>query len=127
MTPSFIGRSAVMLSGPAEHPLGLVADGEHLAGGVVERDDAGLVEQDAPAADVDERVGGPEVDRHVTADDAVRHAPCLAGVASFVGRRDARACAPVSRRGCTTTRQQAKRGTASRPAGTPSDQWGLWD
>src|SRR4029078_7621624 len=30
------------------------------------------------SADVDECVGGAEVDRHVTADDAVRHAGCLA-------------------------------------------------
>ena len=64
----------------ADHPLGLVADGEDLAGGVVERDHARLVEQDPAAADVDQRVGGPEVDGHVTADDAVRHCGCLAGV-----------------------------------------------
>ena len=57
----------------ADHPLGLVAHGEDLARGGVQRDDAGLVEQDSLAADVDEGVGGAEVHGHVPADEAVRH------------------------------------------------------
>src|SRR5919204_477412 len=51
----------------AEHALGLDADGVHLAGARVDRDHAGLGEHDAAAADVDEGVGGPEIDRHVAA------------------------------------------------------------
>ena len=62
-----------VVGGAPDHPLGLVADGEDLAGGGVERDDAGLVEQHALAADVDEGVGGAEVHGHVPTDEAVRH------------------------------------------------------
>ena len=62
-----------VVRGAADHPLGLVADRQDLAGARVQRDDARLVEQDALAAHVDERVGGPEVDGHVATDEAVRH------------------------------------------------------
>ena len=51
--------------GAADHALGLGADGVHRAGVGVDRDDRGLGEHDAAAAHVDERVGGPEVDREV--------------------------------------------------------------
>ena len=50
-----------------EHPLRLDADGVHLAGALVDRDDRGLREHDPAPADVDERVRGAEVDGHVTA------------------------------------------------------------
>jgi hypothetical protein len=54
----------------AHHQLGVLADGFHLLDAVdgLDRDDRGLVEHDSAATDVDERVGGPEIDRHV-----VRH------------------------------------------------------
>ena len=51
----------------AEHALGLDADGVDLAGALVDGDHRRLGEHDAAAADVDERVGGAEVDGHVTA------------------------------------------------------------
>ena len=44
----------------AEHALGLDADGVHLAGALVDRDDRRLGEDDAASADVDERVRRPE-------------------------------------------------------------------
>ena len=50
---------------PADHPLRLGADREHVLRLGVDRDDAGLADDDAAVADVHERVGGPEVDRHV--------------------------------------------------------------
>ena len=49
----------------ADHALGLGADREDRAGERVDRDDGGLVQDDAASADVDERVRGPEVDGHV--------------------------------------------------------------
>ncbi len=58
-----------------DHPLGLVADSEQLVRLLVHRDDRRLVHEDAPSAHVDQRVGGTEVDGHVTADETVRH-PC---------------------------------------------------
>ena len=51
----------------AEHPLRLDPDRVHLAGALVDRDDGRLGEHDPAAADVDERVGGAEVDGHVAA------------------------------------------------------------
>ena len=46
----------------AEHALGLEADALDLLGLAVDRDDRGLVEDDALALHVDEGVGGAEVD-----------------------------------------------------------------
>ena len=54
----------------AEHPLGLDPDGVDLTGPRVDRDDARLRQHDAAAADVDERVGRAEIDRHVAAAEA---------------------------------------------------------
>ena len=51
--------------GAAEHRLGLEADGVDLAAGAVDRDDRGLGADDAAAVDVDQRVGGAEVDGDV--------------------------------------------------------------
>ena len=71
MTPSFIGRIAVMLPGVRpEHLLRGEADFlDHLlavgAAFLADRDDRRLVQHDALAADVDQRVGGAEVDREV--------------------------------------------------------------
>src|ERR1700674_5944715 len=48
--------------GPAQHAAGFGADAEHLTRAFAHRDHRRLVEDDAAAADVDERVGGPEVD-----------------------------------------------------------------
>ena len=52
----------------AQHHLGVVADGEHLLLAALRNDgdDGRLVQHDAPALDVDERVGCAEIDRHVT-------------------------------------------------------------
>ena len=70
MTPSLSGRIADDVAGrAADHPLRLDADGEDAAGVLVDGHDAGLVQHDAAAADVDERVGGAEVDGHVTTDE----------------------------------------------------------
>jgi hypothetical protein len=54
----------------AEHALGLDADRVDLAGAAVDRDHARLGEHDAATAHVDERVGGPEIDGHITATEA---------------------------------------------------------
>ena len=51
---------------PAQHPLRLDADGVHLAGVRVDRDDRRLGQHDPAATHVHERVGGAEVDRHVS-------------------------------------------------------------
>ena len=51
----------------ADHALGLEADGERAAVAHVDGHDRRLVEHDAVAAHVDQRVGGTEVDRHVAA------------------------------------------------------------
>ncbi len=62
------GSDRVDVAGCApEHQFRVFADGEHLLAALVldESDDRRLVEDDAPAADVDQRVGGSEVDRHV--------------------------------------------------------------
>ena len=91
----------------ADHPLRLVADGEDLAGGGVQRDDGRLVEEDALAAHVDERVGGAEVHGHVAADEAVRHARSLA-VRGRVDGRD----------GATAPRQRLRAGAPPAPEDT---------
>ncbi len=56
----------------AEHPLRLDADGVHLAGALVDRDDRGLGEDDAAAAHVHERVRRAEVHGHVAAAEAAQ-------------------------------------------------------
>ena len=67
MTPSLSGRIAEIVPGRAsEHALRLDADRMDVAGALVDRDDGRLREHDPAAADVDERVGGAEVDSHVT-------------------------------------------------------------
>ena len=57
--------------GAAEHPLGLDADGVDLACALVDRDHAGLRQDDSAPADVDQRVRCAQVDGHVTAAEAV--------------------------------------------------------
>ena len=51
----------------AQHHLGLVADGQHLLLALFlgDGDHRRLVEDDAAALDIDQRIGGPQVDRHV--------------------------------------------------------------
>ena len=77
MTPSFIGRIAVMLPGVRpEHLLRGEADflDHPLAVGpafLADRDDRRLVQHDALAADVDQRVGGAEVDREIAGEIAL--------------------------------------------------------
>jgi len=70
MTPSFIGRIAVMLPGAAEHRFRRQPDFlDHLfpvgPAFLADRDNRRLVEHDALPAHVDQRVGGAEVDRQV--------------------------------------------------------------
>ena len=71
ITPSFIGRIAVMLPGVRpEHLLGREADflDHALAVGsafLANRHDRRLVQHDALAADVDQRVGRTEIDREI--------------------------------------------------------------
>jgi hypothetical protein len=62
-----------VVGGAADHALGLVADREHLAGGGVHRHHGRFVEHDALAPDIDQRVGGAEVNGHVSADEARSH------------------------------------------------------
>ncbi len=51
---------------PADHLPRFVAHGQHVLGPGVEGDDRRLVEDDAPAARVDEGVGGAEIDGQVS-------------------------------------------------------------
>ena len=53
-----------------QHPLGLDPDRVDLAAARVDRDDARLRQHDSAPADVDQRVGGAEIDRHVAATKA---------------------------------------------------------
>ena len=92
ITPWRSGRSAEMLAGV--RPIiscASRADGVHLAGALVDRDDGRLGQHDPAPAHVDDRVRGPEVDGHVAdvtqggedpappaGASARRHAPTLA-------------------------------------------------
>jgi hypothetical protein len=53
--------------GPAEHQLGVLTHGQHFLDPVLDvvGDHRRLVQNHAPALHVDQRVRGPEVDRHV--------------------------------------------------------------
>src|SRR6185436_64579 len=53
--------------GAPKHALGLDSNRVNLARARVDRDDRRLRQDDSAPAHVDERVGGPEVDRHVAA------------------------------------------------------------
>ena len=55
---------------PADHPLRLGADGQDALGLGVDRDDRRLAHHDPAVADVDQRVGGPEVDADVAGEEA---------------------------------------------------------
>ena len=59
-----------LVGGLAHHQLGVVTDRLDLLHAVdgLDGDDRGLVQDDSASANVDERIGGSEVDRHV-----VRH------------------------------------------------------
>ena len=75
ITPSFIGRMAVMLPGvrPSMFLASVPTASIFLPPRrrlVADRDDRGLVEDDALAAHVDEGVGGAEVDREVVGEVA---------------------------------------------------------
>ena len=83
MTPSFSGRMAWMWAGrAADHPLGLGADGDGAAVLDVDGHDRRLVQHDALAAHVDERVGRAEVDRHVAAHDRGEEEHTLSAIRS---------------------------------------------
>ena len=103
-------RGDVLRRAP-DHLLGVVPDRDQLAGLLVDRDHARLVDQDALAAHVDERVGGAQVHGHVPADEVVRHPSCpCAG--KRAGKRD-----QAGRPGLGTPRLRKNR--AHTPAGTP--------
>lgn len=59
----FLGRTA-------EHGLGVLADGEHLAKRAVHRDHRGLVEDNALSPHIDEGVGRPQINGHVGGEDS---------------------------------------------------------
>ena len=61
--------------GLAKHALGFFADGEDLVGVFIDGDDAGLADDDAFAAYVDEGVGGPEVNSDVATEVCVKALP----------------------------------------------------
>ena len=75
----------------AHHPLRLEADRDGAAVVDVDRDDRGLVEHDALAADVDQGVGGAEVDGEVAA-EAERVVASHAGTPSRPSVTAARGC-----------------------------------
>ena len=54
----------------AQHFLRLFADGLHFAGVLVDGDDGRLVDDDALAARVDQRVGGAEIDGQIAGENA---------------------------------------------------------
>jgi len=54
----------------SEHPLGLDSHRVHLAGARIHRHDARFGQHDPPPAHIHERIGGPEVNRHVAAAEA---------------------------------------------------------
>ena len=111
-----------VVGGAADHALGLVPDREHLAGGGVHGDDGRLVEDDALAADIDQRVGGAEVNGHVSADETVCHSAASACVETCVWRKGPAPCAGPRLRvgsagtlpGRTRGRGEAARRTATR-------------
>ena len=51
--------------GPAEHALGVVADGLDFIGAGLDRHHRGLAQDDAMTLDVDQGVGGPKVDSDI--------------------------------------------------------------
>ena len=60
----------------AEHALGLRADGEHAARLAVDGDHRGLPQHDSLTFDIDEGVGGAQVDAHVVreqAEEEIKH------------------------------------------------------
>ena len=83
-----------------DHLPGLVAHGQHVAGLLVEGDHRRLVEHDAPAPGVDERVGRAEVDGEVAAHWRT---------ALIIGVIDSRLCksAPMSPRHCVPRNETA--------------------
>ncbi len=102
MTPSRIGRIALMLPGVRpEHHLGFVADREDLLAALDagDRDDRRLVQHDAATLDVNECVRGAKIDCHVGGEHTQqisKHNPVsvrrMENVATV--RRDRRACLP---------------------------------
>jgi hypothetical protein len=59
----------------AEHALRLDPHSVHLAGALVDRDDARLREDNPAPAHVDERIGSPEVDCHLPSAESAQCAP----------------------------------------------------
>ena len=62
--------------GTTDHPLRLRADGEHALGLGIDRDDGRLAHDDPAVADMDQGVGGPEVDTDIAGEEseqAVEH------------------------------------------------------
>ena len=70
---------------PADHPLGLGADGQHPLGLGVDGDHGRLAHDDAAIPDVDQRVGRPEVDPDVAGEEAEDPVEHLCGASFVVG------------------------------------------
>src|SRR3954468_365036 len=112
---------------PAQHPLGLDPHGVDLAAPRIDRHDRRLGEHDAPPTDVDERVRGPQVDRHVAATEAGEvaedaHGYGLAGrlrLDSVPGRPRAGQCTdpPIDALSAQSACRQAK-SAGNQPPGT---------
>src|SRR3954451_19163081 len=85
----------------AEHAFRFDPDGVDFARAAVDRDHAGLRENDAATAHVDERVGGPEIDSHITATEPGEigeEAHASAGWTSFTKGRPSRSVSLPKRR-----------------------------
>ena len=83
---------------PADHPLGLGADGQDPLGLGVDGHDGRLAHDDPAVADVDQRVGGPEVDPDVAGEEAEDPVEHVRG-GSFVTAGDCRVALRWSLRG----------------------------
>ena len=79
MTPSFIGRIAVMLPGVrpsicfAASPTSWITRLPFGSAFLPDRDDRGLVQHDSLAAHVDQRVRRPQIDREIGGEIAFEH------------------------------------------------------
>src|SRR4051812_34168239 len=112
----------------AEHALGLDAHGVDLAGARVDRHHARLRQDDAAPAHVDERVRGPEIDRHVATAEAGEigeeaHAPAGWTAAGFGGRAAGGSlskpwCAEKCCKPAIRARARRRPATPDAPAGT---------
>ena len=104
----------------AEHALGLDPDGVDFARALVDRDDARLREDDSSAADVDERVGSPEIDCHLPPPETAQCAPKAHERASLVDYSSyPKPYVPAKRSASRRIRRAPGRPTTFRPGSDP--------